>query len=76
MESPWDLRRNEEQRFRDAFLQELWADPNRAPSPLSLSYRMGLAYRNKLNGRLTKLRTKLLKENGFRKDEYSGRWVK
>lgn len=66
----------EERRMREAFTAELKANPDRPPGPAGLARRMGLSNTRNLNGRLSSLRTQLLRDNGFRKDEYRNRWVK
>jgi hypothetical protein len=66
----------ETNRFRKAFNAELRANPDRPPGPSALARQMGLSNTRNLNGRLTKLRIRMLVEAGFKRDDYRGRWYK
>lgn len=68
-------------RFTDAFYTVLRRNPNQAPGPTAINRELGKEVTartplNVLNGRMSALRKKLLKENGFVQDEKWGRWMK
>ena len=64
-------------RFATAFFSLLATAPNRAPTPTNLNAAMGRRSKNDLDGELTRWRTFLLREFGFRKKRrVQGRWVR
>ena len=72
---PW-VKVPEADRFIGAFYLELDAHPDVPPGPTALARRLGLKNTQNINGRCAKIRTELLRANGFRRDDYRNRWYK
>ena len=71
----------EESRFTDAFYAVLKRNPDKAPGPTAINLELGKEHTartplNTLNGRMSKLRKRLLLENGFTQEEKWARWTK
>lgn len=69
---------NEETRFAEAFFRVLQRNPNRAPGPTAINRELGKDYprtpQNVLNGRMSKVRRRLLESAGFVQEYHGGRW--
>ena len=68
----------EESRFTEAFYRVLKRNPNAAPGPTAINKElMKPPPLNIMNGRMNKVRRRLLIENGFvQKEGKWGRWTK